>query len=84
MTQLNVNESPSVSRSGGDRTAAAGINLVTVLIVLAVLAVVGWFLVTGPLQSLTGGTTTVNVNQPAQPQAPNVNVNVPAPPPAKP
>jgi hypothetical protein len=84
MTQLNVNTPTPVSDSGGDRTAAAGINLVTVLIVLAVLAVVGWFLVTGPLQSLIGGTTTVNVNQPAQQQAPSVNVNVPAQPTAKP
>jgi len=31
-----------------------------------------------------GGSTTVNVNQPAQQQAPNVNVNVPAQPTAKP
>jgi hypothetical protein len=83
VTQLNVN-TPATD-SGGDRSAAAGINLVTVLIVLAVLAVVVWFLVTGPLQALTsGGGPTVNVNAPAQQQAPNVNVNVPPPPPAKP
>ena len=83
MGQINVN--PHTVREGGsDRTAAAGINLITVLIVLAVLAVVVWFLLTGPLQGLIGGgTTNINVNVPTQPQ-PTVNVNPPAQPASKP
>jgi hypothetical protein len=84
MSQINVNAPPPRPDDGGGRAAAAGINLVTVLIVLAVLAVVAWFLFTGPLKAVMGGSTTVNVNQPAQQQAPNVNVNVPAQPTAKP
>ena len=84
MTQLNVNAPPPVREHGSGRAAAAGINLITVLIVLGVLAVVVWFLLTGPLQGfMNGGTTNINVNQPAQ-QQPNVNVNVPPPPASKP
>jgi len=81
VSQINVNP-PVVERDGGDRSAAAGINLITVLVVLVVLAALAWFLFTGPLQGMmSGGTTNVNVSQPApaQQQAPNVNVNVPAP-----
>jgi uncharacterized membrane protein YgcG len=86
MNQINVNpgrEPVDVVDTSGDRTAAAGINLITVLIVLAVLAVIAWYLFTGPLR--IGGTsssqtninvnpapTTVNVNPPSQP-------NIPAP-----
>jgi hypothetical protein len=69
MSQINVNP----SGDSGDRSAAAGINMVTVIIVLAVLLVVGWFLFTGPLANW-GGARDVNVNvnppkveQPAQP-----------------
>jgi hypothetical protein len=84
MNQINVNptrEPVVVDDSSGDRSAAAGINLITVLIVLAVLAVVAWYLFTGPLH--VGGssttninvtnpqpTTVVNVNPPSQPNAP--------------
>jgi hypothetical protein len=84
MNQINVNptrEPVVVDDSSGDRSAAAGINLITVLIVLAVLAIVAWYLFTGPLH--VGGssttninvtnpqpTTVVNVNPPSQPNAP--------------
>jgi multidrug resistance efflux pump len=69
MSQVNVNPSDR-----GDRSGAAVINLVTVLIVVAVLLVVGWWLFTaGPFGA---GTRDVNVNvnvpkveQPAQPPA---------------
>ena len=84
MSQINVNTPEPIERvdTSGDRTAAAGINMVTVLIVLAVLAVIAWYLFTGPLRTMTSGgttninvnpaptTTTINVNPPAQPQAP--------------
>jgi hypothetical protein len=83
MSQINVNSPDPIEArdSSGDRTAAAGINLITVLIVLGVLAIIAWYLFTGPLRSMgaSGGTTTINVNQPA-PTA--VNVNLPTPPPA--
>ena len=88
MSQINVNAPPPVVKeSGGDRTAAAGINMITVLIVLAVLAVVAWYLFTGPLRGLTSGTATtgpnVTVNTPPPP-APVVNVNPPPAPAGKP
>jgi hypothetical protein len=57
MSQVNVNP----SGGGSDRSGAAMINMVTVIIVLAVLLFVGWWLFTaGPLG--TGGTRDVNVN----------------------
>ena len=62
MSQINVNAPEPLVDSSGDRSAAAGINLITVLIVLAVLAVIAWYLFTGPLRSFAGGTTNVNVN----------------------
>lgn len=75
MSQINVNTPEPVAPSG-DRTAAAGINLITVLVVVVVLAVVAWYLFTGPLHSMTSGPsdTTVNVNTPA------INVNPPSAP----
>ncbi len=79
MSQINVNAPDPVETvdSSGDRTAAAGINLITVVIVLAVLLVIAWFLFTGPLRSMTsGGTTNINVN----PAPTTVNVNPPAQP----
>lgn len=84
MSQINVNvppPEPPVER-GSDRTAAAGINMITVLIVLAVLAVVAWYLFTGPLRSLTAGTgagnnTNITVNAPTQAPA-NITINPPA------
>src|ERR1044071_3603604 len=82
MNQINVNpghEPVETYDTSGYRTAAAGINLITVLIVLAVLAVIAWYLFTGPLRSFGGGgTTNVNVNTPSQP-APTVNGNGPTP-----
>ena len=78
MSQINVNPGrDDVADASGDRTAAAGINLITVLIVLAVLAVVLWYLFTGPLHvGSSGGTTNINVTNPA----PTVNVNPTSPP----
>jgi hypothetical protein len=75
VSQINVNTPEPVETvdTSGDRTAAAGINLVTVLIVLAVLAVIAWYLFTGPLHALGGGTTNINVN----PAPTTVNVNPP-------
>jgi hypothetical protein len=84
MSQVNVNptrDPVETVDTSGDRTAAAGINLITVLIVLAVLAVIAWYLFTGPLRmgstSSTGQTNinvnpapTVQVNPPSQPNAP--------------
>ena len=80
MSQVNVNSTPPGGErvepvdTSGDRTAAAGINLITVLIVLAVIAVIAWYLFTGPLRSMSvgGSSTNVNVNP-----VPTVNVNPP-------
>ena len=88
MSQVNVNAPPPAvdehAHSHGDRTAAAGVNFLTVLLVLGALAVLAWFLFTGPLASMTGGgtgtgNTNINVNPPAQ-QAPNIQVNPPSQP----
>jgi hypothetical protein len=81
MSQINVNspEPVDVVDSSGDRSTAAGINLITVLIVLAVLAVIAWFLFTGPLRSMAGGTTNINVN-PAPTTSTTINVNPPSAP----
>jgi hypothetical protein len=65
--------------SSGDRSAAAGINLITVLIVLGVLAVIAWYLFTGPLRSVGGGTTNININ-PAPAPTTVINVNPPSQP----
>ena len=82
MSQVNVNPGGAPVREGsGDRTAAAGINFATVIIVLAVVVAVLWFLFSGPLGTLfRGGNVDVNVNtpnppaqsQPAAPSAPGV------------
>ncbi|MCC7367374.1 MAG: hypothetical protein IT306_03065 [Chloroflexi bacterium] len=79
MSQVNVNPgSAPVREDTGDRTAAAGINFATVLIVLAVVVAVLWFLFSGPVGTLfRGGNVDVNINTPAQtqpaaPSAPNV------------
>ena len=81
MNQINVNpthDHVEPMDASGDRTAAAGINMITVLIVLAVLAVIAWYLFTGPLRAMStsGGTTNININ----PAAPTVVVNPPAQP----
>ncbi len=71
MSQIHI-DGPD---DGGDRAAAAGINLVTVVIVLLVLIALAWLFFAGPLSGvLGGGTTNINVNPPAQSQ-PNINVN---------
>jgi hypothetical protein len=79
VNQINVNP-PGVEPvdTSGDRTAAAGINLITVLIVLGVLAIIAWYLFTGPLRSIgsSSGTTNVNVN----PAPTTVNINPPSAP----
>lgn len=81
MTQVNVNPGGApVRESTGDRTAAAGINFATMLVVLAVVVAVLWFLFSGPLGTLfRGGTVDVNVNTPSnapgqttEPAAPRV------------
>src|SRR3984893_6966314 len=81
MSQINVNapDPHDVLDSSGDRSTAAGINLITVLIVLAVLAVIAWYLFTGPLHGMAGGTTNINVN-PAPTTGPTINVNPPSAP----
>jgi hypothetical protein len=70
MSQVNVNPGGApVREDTGDRTAAAGINFATVLIVLAVVVAVLWFLFSGPVGTLfRGGNVDVNVNTPAQTQ----------------
>jgi len=54
-----------------ERTAAAGMNLLAVLVVLAVLAALLWFLFTGPLAGTDTTPTTddgTTINPPAQVQ----------------
>ena len=69
MSQINVNQPPTGS---GDSGTTATTNLVAVILVLAVLLLVGWWLFTaGPLGT---GSVNVNVNpagtaQPARPTA---------------
>jgi hypothetical protein len=79
VNQINVNP-PGAEPvdTSGDRTAAAGLNLITVLIVLGVLAIIAWYLFTGPLRSIgsSSGTTNINVN----PAPTTVNVNPPSAP----
>lgn len=72
MSQVNINPpSERVVEARGDRTASAGINLITVLVILAVLAALAWFLFTGPLRNIGGsaatpnsGNTSITVNNP--------------------
>ena len=71
MSQVNVNPSgPPLRDDGGDRAAAAGINFLTVIVVLAVVVALLWFLFSGPVGGLFRGTSDVNinVNTPAQTQ----------------
>jgi hypothetical protein len=79
MNQINVNPPGTAEdpvESSGDRTAAAGLNLITVVIVLAVLAVIAWYLFTGPLRNIGSGSSTTNVQVNPAPTA--INVNPPA------
>ena len=71
MGQINVNP----SSDSGDRSGAATINMVTVVIVLAVLLVVGWWLFTAGPFTMAPRDTNININppkveQPAPPAAP--------------
>ena len=63
MSQVNVNSGGApVREDTGDRTAAAGINFATMLIVLAVVVAVLWFLLSGPIGTLfRGGDVDVKV-----------------------
>jgi len=82
VSQVNVNPGGApVREDTGDRTAAAGINFAAMLIVLAVVVAVLWFLFSGPVGNLfRGGDMNVNVNtpntpsqtQPARPSEPGV------------
>jgi HAMP domain-containing protein len=55
--------------------------MITVLIVLGVLAVIAWYLFTGPLRSIGSGTTNVNVSPAGQPTTTTtINVNPPSAP----
>ena len=71
MSQVNVNPGgPPVREDTGDRTAAAGINFATMLIVLAIVVGVLWFLFSGPIGTFfRGGNVDVNVNTPSNPPA---------------
>jgi hypothetical protein len=71
MSQVNVNPGgPPIREDTGDRSAAAGINFATMLIVLAIVVAVLWFLFSGPIGAFFGGgTTNVNVNTPSNPPA---------------
>ena len=71
MSQVNVTPGgPPVSEDTGDRTASAGINFATMIIVLAVVVAVLWFLFSGPIGTLfRGGSTNINVNTPSNPPA---------------
>jgi len=72
VSQINVNPPPGMEPvdASGDRSAAAGINLITVLIVLGVLAIIAWYLFTGPLRTVGSGGSTTNIN--VNPTAPTI------------
>ena len=81
MSQVNVSPGGGpVHDDTTDRTAAAGINFATMLIVLAIVVAVLWFLFSGPIGGFfRGGSGRVDVNvnppaqtQPAQPSGPGV------------
>ena len=71
MSQVNVTPGGGpVREDTGDRTAAAGINFATALIVLAIVVAVLWFLFSGPIGTLfRGGNVDVNINTPNNPPA---------------
>src|SRR5581483_8895775 len=91
MSQINVNPGPVRDREvitddTGDRTAAAGINFATMLIVLAIVVAVLFFLFSGPIGSFFRGgshssidvnVNTPNVTQPAQPSQSGPGVSNP-------
>ena len=66
MSQINVNPEPP-RRDSGESAVAAGINLITVLVVLAVVVALAVFFFVGPLRGVFGGgSINVNVNPPAK------------------
>ena len=71
MSQVNVNPGGEpVREDTGDRTAAAGINFATMLIVLAIVVGVLWFLFSGPIGTFfRGGDANININTPSNPPA---------------
>jgi hypothetical protein len=71
MSQINVNPGgPPVREDAGDRTAAAGINFMAMLLVLLVVVAVLWFVFSGSLGSLfRSGNVDVNINTPSNPPA---------------
>ena len=79
MNQININP-PGAEPvdTSGDRMAAAGINLITVLIVLSVLAIIAWYLFTGPLRAVGSGSSTTNIN--VNPAPTTVTINTPSAP----
>ncbi len=88
MSQININPSSGapVPPDNGDRTAAAGINFLTVIVVLGFVVAVLWFLFSGPIGGLLRGTSDVNinVNPPAQTQPSGPANSGPAVAPAQP
>jgi cytoskeletal protein RodZ len=78
MSQIHVHDHEPVVDTSGDRTGAVAFNLITVVIVLAVLGVIAWYLFTGPLRIGAGSQTNINVNPAPAPTSVNINVN-PAP-----
>jgi hypothetical protein len=76
MSQINVNPGGApVREDTGDRTAAAGINFATMLIVLAIVVAVLFFLFSGPIGGFFRGgnhsSLDVNVNTPGQTTQPS-------------
>ncbi len=66
MSQINVNPP---SDGGSDRTSAAGINMISVILVLAVILFLVWLFLAGPGRSVFNGGAAAPSNAPAQ-QAP--------------
>jgi hypothetical protein len=77
MADVNINN----PQPSNDRSAAAGINMVTVLIVLLAVIIIGWFLFAGPGRGILGpANIDVDVNTPSQqqPAQPPAGQNPPA------
>ncbi len=58
MGQININGPDD----HGDRVAAAGINLIAVIIIALVVLLIAYWFVTGPLHSFGAGGTNININ----------------------
>ena len=72
MGQVNVN----APGDGGDRSGAAGVNLVAVIIALLLIVVVLWLLFAGPLAGVFGGGSS-GAGTGGSPSNVNVKVEVP-------